>query len=113
MANTKKSFTERAKAEPTDLHRNFAAWLKEQTGVDVDLKTVQLVCSMRMDFQRSEENQNDLQARKTAAAARKEKAAAAKRASLESRLAKIQAELEATGAGSEAAPAPKRTATKK
>lgn len=92
MSNAK-SFAERAASEPTDLHRNFAAWLKEQTGVDVDLKTVQLACSMRMDFQKSEENQDHLADRKQAAAAKKAKAAADKKARLEKQLAALQAEL--------------------
>lgn len=88
------SLQDRAAHEPTDLHKNFAEWLKVNTGVDVDLKTVQLACSMRMDFQRSEDNQADLAARKAAAAAKAEAAKRMKRERLEAQLAKIQAELE-------------------
>jgi hypothetical protein len=32
----------------------FAEWLKAETGVDVDLKSVALAGSLRMDFQKSE-----------------------------------------------------------
>jgi hypothetical protein len=93
MSSNAKSYADRAAAEPTDLHRNFAAWLKEQTGVDVDLKTVQLACSMRMDFQSSPENQTDLAKRKAAAVAKRKAEAASKKARLEAQLQKLQAEL--------------------
>lgn len=69
-----------AAKEPSDLHRNFAAWLQEQTGVEVDLKTVQLVASLRHDFQRSDANQKDLQARRNQATTKAAKAEAAKKA---------------------------------
>lgn len=93
MAANKKSLEARAAAAPTDLHKAFAEWLKIETGVDVDLKTVQLACSMRMDFQRSEENQKDLAKRKQAAMDKKKAAAAEKKARLEKQLAAIQADL--------------------
>ncbi|MEU0159649.1 hypothetical protein ABZ154_12590 [Streptomyces sp. NPDC006261] len=103
MATNKKPLADRAKSEPTELHKAFAAWLKEETGVDVDLKTVQLACSMRMDFQKSETNQKDLQARKDAALKKAEAAKVAKRAKLEAQLKKLQAELETDSAGSKGA----------
>jgi hypothetical protein len=53
--------------QPSQLHKNMVAWLAA-AGQEVDLRTVQLVCSLRMDFQASEMNQNDLKARKAAAA---------------------------------------------
>ncbi|AVP41398.1 hypothetical protein SEA_YARA_64 [Streptomyces phage Yara] len=56
--------------EPTDLHKRFAAWLVENTGLDedeIDLKSVQLACSLRIEFQRSPENQANLEARREAA----------------------------------------------
>lgn len=89
---SKKTFAERAAAEPTDLHKQFADWLKEKTGVDVDLKTVQLVTVMRMDFQSSEENQKALAERKAAAAKKAEEAKARKLAKLEAELAKLKGE---------------------
>lgn len=52
---------------PSDLHKNMVAWFAA-AGQTVDLRTVQLVCSLRMDFQASEMNQNDLAHRKAAAA---------------------------------------------
>lgn len=88
-----KSYTERAASEPTELHKNFAEWIKEQTGYEPDLKTVQIVCAMRMDFQRSEENQQHLADRKAAAEAKRKKQAAEKKARLEKQLAALQAEL--------------------
>ncbi|HSR50796.1 MAG TPA: hypothetical protein VLV83_08200 [Acidobacteriota bacterium] len=88
-----KSYTERAAAEPTDLHREFAAWIEEKTGQKVDLKSIQLACTLRMEFQASPENQSSLKDRKAAAAKRKADAAKAKKARLEAQLLKLQAEL--------------------
>lgn len=94
MSNTAKTLAERAASEPTELHKNFALWIEERTGVKPDLKTVQLACSMRMDFQRSEENQSHLTDRKAKAAAAKKASAAAKKAKLEAQLAKLKADLD-------------------
>ncbi|MFD5508425.1 hypothetical protein ACFWIB_11715 [Streptomyces sp. NPDC127051] len=105
-----KTLAARAASAPTELHKNFAAWLKAETGVDVDLKTVQLACSMRMDFQASEANQADLAKRKKAAADKKQKAAAEKRARLEKQLAALQAEL-AKETETPATPVAKKAAT--
>jgi hypothetical protein len=79
---------------PTDLHKNMAKWLEETTGYAPDLKTVQLVCSMRMEFQASEANQSDLAQRRAAAIAKQEarvakaKEAAAKAVARAEKLAK-------------------------
>lgn len=105
---TAQSLRDRAANEPTELHKNFAEWLKANTGVEVDLKTVQLACSMRMDFQRSEDNQKDLAARKAAAAEKAEKALQAKRAKAEAMLAKLQAELAGTTEDKPEAPKAKK-----
>jgi hypothetical protein len=91
-ANTnsnKKSYEERAAAKPTQLHEDFANWLFIQTGVKVDLKTVQLATTMRMDFQSSPENQKALADKKAKAAADKKASAAKKKARLEAALAKL------------------------
>lgn len=96
-----KTFAERAATEPTELHKNFAAWIKEQTGYDADLKTVQIVCAMRMDFQKSEQNQAALKERKANAAKKAEEAKARKLAKLEEELAKLKGE-----AATEDAPKP-------
>jgi hypothetical protein len=88
--NTKKTFAERAATEPTELHKRFADWLKAQTGVDVDLKTVQLVTTMRMDFQRSEDNQTALADRKAQAAKAEADRVAKRKAKLEAELAKLK-----------------------
>jgi len=87
-----KTFAERAAAEPTDLHVAFTAWLKEKTGIDVDLKTVQLVTTMRMDFQKSDENQAALKDRKANAAKKADEAKAKRLAKLEAELAKLKGE---------------------
>lgn len=62
-----------ADKDPSALHENFAAWLQHTTGYEVDLKTVQLAASLRMDFQKSDENQEDLKARREAAELRKKR----------------------------------------
>ena len=95
MSNTAKSYEERATSAPTELHKRFAEWLEIETGVKVDLKTVQLVCSMRHDYQKSEANQAHLAERKQKAAADKKARAAAKKLKLEAQLAKLQGELAA------------------
>lgn len=94
MSNTKKSFEDRAAAAPTALHKEFAQWIYEQTGVRVDEKAVQLVTTLRHDFQRSETNQKSLAQRKADAAAKRKKAAADKKARLEAQLAKLKGELD-------------------
>lgn len=91
MNENKKTAADRAAAAPTALHVNFAKWLTEQTGVEVDVKTVQLACIFRMEFQASPENQKDLAARKAKAAAAKKASAARKKAKLEAELAKLKA----------------------
>lgn len=64
-----------ADRKPTPLHENMAKWLTETTGYEADLKTVQLVASLRLKFQQSEINQNDLKARREAAEKRLEERA--------------------------------------
>jgi len=87
---SKKTFAERAAAEPTELHKAFAKWIEEKTGYTPDLKTVQLAVTMRMDFQSSEENQKALAERKAEAAKKAEEAKARKLAKLEAELAKLK-----------------------
>lgn len=61
--------------DPTDLHVRFAAWLVENTGLEedeVDVRTVQLACSLRIPFQQSDENQAVLAAKREAAEKRDE-----------------------------------------
>jgi hypothetical protein len=87
---TPKNYEALAAKAPTQLHEDFAHWLFIQTGVKVDLKTVQLAVSFRMDFQASPENQAKLAERKQAAAAKKKASAARKKAKLEAELAKLK-----------------------
>jgi hypothetical protein len=98
MSDSKKlTFAQRAAAQPTELHVRFAKWLETNCNIDnIDLKSVQLACSLRMDFQASEDNQQALAARRSEAANKQAKAAAAKRARLEAQLKKINDELEAS-----------------
>jgi len=85
----KKSFAERAASAPTELHERFAKWILEQTGVEADLKTVQLAVAFRMDFQASDDNQAALKAKKDAAAAKEAERVAKRKAALEKELAKL------------------------
>lgn len=89
-----KTIAERASVEPTELHKHFAEWLTAQTGIEVDLKTVQLAVIFRMDFQASPENQAVLAAKKAAAVANKKASAARKKAKLEAELAKLTGKTE-------------------
>ncbi len=68
-----------ADKEPTDLHKHFAEWITEQTGVEVDLTTVALVCRLRMDHQASPENQERLAREREAAKQAKGNSEVAKR----------------------------------
>lgn len=76
--------------EPSDLHRNMAAWIKAETGYEPDLKTVQIVCALRHTYQKSDANQKHLADRKTASASKAEERKAA-------RLARLQKQAEALG----------------
>lgn len=74
--------------DPTPKQLACAEWIADNTGYDVDDKTVQLVLSLYTDFQKSPENQAVIQESKTSAAAaaeeradRTEKRAAKKTAS--------------------------------
>jgi hypothetical protein len=91
-AKTPKNYEALAAKAPTALHEEFAHWLFIQTGVKVDLKTVQLAVSFRMDFQASPENQKSLAERKANAAAAKKASASRKKAKLEAKLAEVKGE---------------------
>jgi hypothetical protein len=87
-----KNYEGRAAAEPTELHKAFAHWLFIQTGIKADLKSVQLACTFRMDFQASPENQANLAERKANAAAAKKASASRKKVKLEAELANLKGE---------------------
>lgn len=89
---SKKTFAERAAAEPTELHKAFAKWIEEKTGVTPDLKSVQLAVTLRMEFQASEENQTALKERKAKAEVEAKKKAEARKAKLLAELAKLNGE---------------------
>lgn len=93
MSNTaknQKNYEALAAKAPTQLHEDFAEWLFVKTGIKVDVKTVQLAVSFRMDFQASPENQKSLADRKAKAAQLKKSSAARKAAKLEAELAKLK-----------------------
>jgi hypothetical protein len=56
---------------PSDTMTRFHAWLERETGLKLDLKSVQLAASYRMDFQQSPENQAALKSRRAEATAPK------------------------------------------
>ena len=71
-------FTKLVDKDPSDLHERFAEWISETTGYeDVDVKSVQMACALRIEFQKSDENQAVLAERRAGAeereAAREEK----------------------------------------
>lgn len=43
----------RLEREPSEMHKLLANWIEEQTGYEPDLKTVQLVSTMRNEFRRT------------------------------------------------------------
>lgn len=89
---TPKNYEAVAAKAPSQLHKDFAEWIYVQTGVRPDLKTVQIVCSLRMDFQASPENQKALAEKRAKAAELKKASAERKRAKLEKMLAEIKGE---------------------
>jgi hypothetical protein len=54
-----KDYRAYAAKDVTPTMKAFAEWLKAETGVDVDLKSVALAGSLRMDFQKSDFWKND------------------------------------------------------
>lgn len=80
-----------ADRDPSTLHENMRDWIEETTGYAADLKTVQLTASLRIKFQKSEKNQEDLEARKQAALDK----IAAREAGAEERIAKAEARAKA------------------
>lgn len=60
--------------DPTPKHEAAAAWISDQTGYDMDVKTVQLLLLMYTRFQKSPENQQAIaDAKERAAAAAEER----------------------------------------
>ena len=105
----KKTFAERAATEPTELHKRFAEWIEKETGVKPDLKTVQLAVALRMDFQRSDNNQASLTDRKAAAAKKEADRVAKRKAQLEKELAKLSSAVVAEPVVEEAPETPAAT----
>ncbi len=56
VAEADRDWSYLAEKAPTDLHEDFAKWLESEVGIEVDLKTVQVVCVLRMVYQRSQAN---------------------------------------------------------
>jgi membrane protein involved in colicin uptake len=59
MIEMSKDYRAMATKEITPTMAAFADWLKAETGVDVDARSVALAGSLRMDFQKSEFWKND------------------------------------------------------
>jgi hypothetical protein len=95
---TRKNIEAVATAEPTELQKRFAEWIYIQTGIRPDLKTVQLACALRMDFQASPENQAHLAEKRAKAAEAKKSSAERKKAKLEAELAKLKGEVTGSAA---------------
>lgn len=109
----KEDYTYLAEKEPTDLHKEMAAWMTEVTGVPVSAKQAQIVAVLRHEFQRSEVNQESLAKKRKEAAARKVAAAKAKEAREKKLLADLQAKFaeDAKASKAKAAAAKKVTTT--
>lgn len=90
--------------EPTEVQKRFIKFVKAETGYDMDPTTVVLFQARRMAFQKSPENQEHLQKRRSTASERRNNAKQAK-------AAKAAAKVQATS--KKAAPAKKAVATKK
>jgi hypothetical protein len=92
-----------AETEPTAVHKEFADWIEEQTGIKPDLKSIQLGAVLRPLHQKSESNQtriaNAKQAKLDQEAAREQARA--------DRLAKREAR-EAAAAAKAAEPKPEK-----
>ena len=95
--------------DPTPVMENFADWIEDQTGYEVDRRSVALAGTLRMVFQKSPENQADLEERRQAAEDKK----AARLERQEARAAKVAQEAKAAKTAKPAAKAPaKAPATK-
>lgn len=76
--------------EPSHLHKAYAVWIEERTGVAVDVKAVQLAVVLYQKYQRSPENaerreqeREEKDAKAAEAKEARDKAAAEKKAKLE------------------------------
>jgi hypothetical protein len=95
--------------EPTQLHQDFADWLEAETGYKPDIKSVQLATVLRMDFQRSDRNQQSLESRRQA----KIQAEQDREKRRQDRAAKKSAPAKKTASKKAAAPAKKASAPAK
>ncbi|QKY78610.1 hypothetical protein SEA_DRYAD_72 [Streptomyces phage Dryad] len=85
-------FTKLVDKDPSVLHERFAEWIADKTGYeDVDVKSVQMACALRIEFQKSPENQEVLAERR----ADSEKREAEREEKREAREAKKREEAEA------------------
>lgn len=80
-----------ADREPSWRHNAYVDYLTEQTGVDVDPKSVQLATTLYKDFVGSEHYANAAQAQEDAKQARLDTAAEARKQKVLDRAAKLQA----------------------
>lgn len=82
--------------EASDMHRDYAAWLQEVTGIQMDeaaIKVIQLVHATKMEYQKSDRNQALLASRKQAWAKDRVAKAKADEKAKKAKLVKLAAEL--------------------
>jgi len=102
-------FTKLVDKDPSDLHERFAEWIADKTGYeDVDVKSVQMACALRIEFQKSPENQEVLAEKRAAA----EEAEAKREEKREAREVKKREEAEAKAKKAATATAKKAAAKK-
>jgi hypothetical protein len=127
-AETEPDYTAYANKPPTDLQERFAAWIPEVTEYDPSsAKTkqeafeegVRLGTALRMEFQRSPENQELLKEKKAAAAAKKAepkvpgKRGRKPKAAVEEEVEPEEADVEEDEEDEEEAPPPPKRATRR
>lgn len=101
MSKTTPPLARYTEKEPTELQTRFTAWIEEKTGYKPDAKSVALSVALRMEFQRSEENQTVLKAARDRSA----EAKAAKTVTPKKSAAKPSAPAKRRRAAKEEAPA--------
>ena len=88
--NVELEYGDLADKEPSHLHKHYAVWIEERTGVAVDVKAVQLAVVLYQKYQKSPENaerreqeREEKEAKEAEAKQAREKAAAEKKAKAE------------------------------
>jgi sulfur relay (sulfurtransferase) DsrC/TusE family protein len=69
--DTTRNFDKLLAKGPNGTHQEFAQWFEAQTGVELDVKTIQYTLATYAEFQRSPEHRAVVQAQREAAAVKK------------------------------------------